>query len=134
MTTITQEDVNASIGNLTQVQSSAIIKSIQTFIEQQYNLSVQITPTVIDNALKSIATTNAGLITKIISENIINISGIKTALPDQTDAIVMQLSTLVVKYLQDNLVTITEKVLASNYTNVLGALQIKWAKKNKKNF
>lgn len=125
MTTITQEDVNASIGNLTQVQSSAIIKSIQTFIEQQYNLSVQITPTVIDNALKSIATTNAGLITKIISENIINISGIKTALPDQTDAIVMQLSTLVVKYLQDNLVTITEKVLASNYTNVLGALQIK---------
>jgi hypothetical protein len=125
MTTITQEDVNASIGNLTQVQSSAIIKSIQTFIEQQYNLSVQITPTVIDNALKSIATTNAGLITKIISENIINISGIKTALPDQTDAIVMQISTLVVKYLQDNLVTITEKVLASNYTNVLGALQIK---------
>lgn len=123
MTTITQEDVNASIGNLTQVQSSAIIKSIQTFIEQQYNLSVQITPTVIDNALKSIATTNAGLITKIISENIINISGIKTALPDQTDAIVMQLSTLVVKYLQDNLITITEKVLVKNFTNVLGALQ-----------
>lgn len=123
MTTITQDDVTASIGTLTPVQTASIIRSIQTFIEQQYNLSVQITPTVIDNALKAISTTNFNLITKIISENIINISGIKTALPDQTDAIVMQLSTLVVKYLQDNLITITEKVLVKNFTNVLGALQ-----------
>lgn len=123
MTTITQDDVTASIGTLTPVQTASIIRSIQTFIEQQYNLSVQITPTVIDNALKAISTTNSNLITKIISENIINISGIKTALPDQTDAIVMQLSTLVVKYLQDNLITITEKVLVKNFTNVLGALQ-----------
>jgi len=123
MTTITQDDVTASIGTLTPVQTASVIRSIQTFIEQQYNLSVQITPTVIDNALKAISTTNSNLITKIISENIINISGIKTALPDQTDAIVMQLSTLVVKYLQDNLITITEKVLVKNFTNVLGALQ-----------
>jgi hypothetical protein len=123
MTTITQDDVTASIGTLTPVQTASIIRSIQTFIEQQYNLSVQITPTVIDNALKAISATNANLVSNIISSNIINISGINTALPDQTDAIVMQLSTLVVKYLQDNLITITEKVLVKNFTNVLGALQ-----------
>lgn len=122
MTTIQPSDITSAIGNLSAEQSQAIITAIQNFINSQYNLSVNITPTIISNALTQIETQNSVVINNIIANNIIDISGINSAIPDQTTTIVQSLATLVVNYLQNNLTIVTQSALTKSFVNILAVL------------